>query len=308
MLEPFSTHFNELRTVLIKMGLIIGISFIFLFLFSPPFFHFLIVHSGSPHAVAKEKIVRERLTNRSSTPQSYQLPEGAVLLKETEQVDKEDPLPQNSTHSACCFGTLPPHGTIEYERVLPEQLYFLGPLEGIFVISKLSFWGSLLLSAPLWGWMVLKFVSPALKPQEKALVIPFILGSYLAASAGFVAAYWIAIPWAKESLEQFNSGLGLNAWSAAHYSDFILLMLFAHACAFEICFLLFWLVHRKIVSASWLSQHRPWFIVTAFILGALLTPPDVPSQLMLALPLILLFEISILYGKFVKLQVSEPSI
>ncbi len=83
----------------------------------------------------------------------------------------------------------------------------------------------------------------------------------------------------------------------AHYLDYTLVLFLGHAIAFEISLLLLFMVHFGVLSLELLISKRRYMIVGAFIVGAVLTPPDVPTQLMLAIPLIGIYEIAIIYGK-----------
>ena len=92
--------------------------------------------------------------------------------------------------------------------------------------------------------------------------------------------------------------MGQNAWTLNHYVNYVLLLCLGHAVAAELALLLLILVHFRFLSPSWLIAQRRYMIVLAFICGALLTPPDILTQLLLALPLIVLYEFAILYAKW----------
>jgi sec-independent protein translocase protein TatC len=107
----------------------------------------------------------------------------------------------------------------------------------------------------------------------------------------------VTIPAANSYLLLFNANLGLNLWTLSNYLDYTFLLLIGNGIAFEIGLILLFLVHLGVVSAEFLASKRRHFIVIAFILAALLTPPEVMSQILLAIPLIGLFEASIFYAK-----------
>lgn len=179
-----------------------------------------------------------------------------------------------------------------------KPLILLNPLEGLIVSAKMSFWGGLVFTFPLWGFIVLKFIFPALKPKEKELILPFFFTTAIAALAGISLAIYFTIPMANTYLYSFNQQLGQNLWSLTTYIDYTLLLLFSHAVFCEITLGLLFLVHFGRISEQFLRKKRKIFIVLAFVLGAILTPPDVFTQILLAVPLIFLYEFAIFYAKF----------
>ena len=119
-------------------------------------------------------------------------------------------------------------------------------------------------------------------------------------ACGCAIAYCFTLPLANEYLTFFNSSIGQNAWTLNHYVNYVLFLSFGHAIAAELALLLFVLVHYRFLSPEWLISKRRYMIVVAFILGALLTPPDVLTQILLAVPLMGIYEIAILYAKWRK--------
>lgn len=178
-----------------------------------------------------------------------------------------------------------------------HKMLILSPLEGFILTLKLSFWTGLVLTSPFWIYFLLQFILPALKQREKALILPFVFLSFIFIGLGIGVAYYYTIPWSNQYFELFNQAIGQNAWTLEAYVDYILLIFFGHAVLFEICILLGFLVHMQFISSKWLASKRRAMIVIAFILGAVLTPPDVITQLMFAIPLIGIYELAILYGK-----------
>ena len=161
---------------------------------------------------------------------------------------------------------------------------------------KLCFWIALVGTSPIWIFFVLQFVAPALKGREQRLVIPFLLLSLTFLLLGSLFAFFVTIPIANEYLYAFNQGIGINLWTLSNYLDYTLIVLLANALGFELCVLLFFLVHFRFVSAQTLKEKRRLMVVCAFAVSAILTPPDILTQIMLALPLIGFYELSILYA------------
>src|SRR5204863_41436 len=110
--------------------------------------------------------------------------------------------------------------------------------------------------------------------------------------------YYVTLPLANQYLFLFNNSIGQNAWTLIHYVQYVLFLCLGHAIAAELGLLLLTLVHFRFLSPDWLIAKRRYMIVLAFVLGAFLTPPDVLTQLLLALPLIALYEVAIWYAKW----------
>lgn len=193
---------------------------------------------------------------------------------------------------------IPPKGELLFFKPISNNpLVLLGPLEGILTALKVSFWVGVVGTSPLWLLALLQFIVPALHPGEKILVYPFLAISFVFVLCGISFAFFVTVPIANQYLVSFNQTVGTNLWSLERYLDYTLFLLLANGFAFELGALGFFAVHLGLISAEGLMAKRRLAIVGAFILGALLTPPDVLTQLMLAIPLILLYEGLILFAK-----------
>ncbi len=282
-------HLADLRSMLIRSFIAIGIGFLIVFSFYQPIFHMLTANWEHTYfsSITKEVIQRERVVNTTSMPITYVLPQGAIVAQREsfEWIDDQSL-------------RLVPKQPLSYDYPLPNRLLILGPLEGMVLTFKVCFWCSLVLTSPIWSYFLLQFLLPGLRNEEKTLLIPFLAWSGLWMGAGLALAYFISIPLANTYLEAFNAPIGQNAWTLAHYIDYTLMLFLGHALAFEMGLLLLCLVHYQWISPDWLISKRRHMIVCAFIVGALLTPPDIPTQIMMAIPLISLYELAILYGKW----------
>ena len=115
-------------------------------------------------------------------------------------------------------------------------------------------------------------------------------------------SYFITIPLANQFFSTFNHNLGINLWSLSSYVNYTMFLLFSHAISFELFVIIFFLVHHRIFSPSTLIRKRRHAVVAIFILSAILTPPDVLTQIMLVIPLIGLYELVIFYAKLMESQ------
>lgn len=177
------------------------------------------------------------------------------------------------------------------------NLALFSPAEGLILSIKLSLWVGFFASLPLALIPLIRFLKPALYPHEARLLLPFVLLSFATLALALYIGYTISLPLANHYFFTYNSSLGINLWGLGHYLDYTLNLLGAHVLGFELMLALFFLVHLGLVRYDTLKAKRRHAIVAALILGALLTPPDVLSQLLLAIPLILLFELSLLYAR-----------
>ena len=138
------------------------------------------------------------------------------------------------------------------------------------------------------------YTAPALYKHEKKMVIPLLVSSTILFYAGLVFCYFIVMP----VVFNFLVGIGPSSVNVTpdiqYYLDFVLKMTFAFGVAFEVPVATVLLLMTGATSVEKLSKHRPYIIVASFILGMLLTPPDIISQVLIALPMWLLFELGLL--------------
>ncbi len=185
------------------------------------------------------------------------------------------------------------------------KLVLLSPIEGFMTAIKVSFWTGLTVTFPFWAFPLIKFVIPGLQEGEKGLLLPFLFGSIVCVGLGGGVAYFVTLPIANSYFYQYNSLIGINLWSLNSYLEFSLLLIFGHAVVFESGLLLVFLVYWGYINAQTMRTNRRIFYVCAFIVGALITPPDVLSQLMVAIPLIMMYELCLLYAKLKKNRVKS---
>jgi len=181
------------------------------------------------------------------------------------------------------------------------KLYFLSPTEPFFTAFKISFLAGFILVSPFVFYQIWKFIEPALYEHEKKLVFPFVIFTTLFFIIGCLFSFYLVLPVAIGFFINFgNIQLGAEAiFSVKEYISFVLRMILAFGLTFELPVVLSLLARLGLVTPEFLVKSRPYFIVLAFIIAAIITPtPDAISQLMLALPLILFYEISILMAKY----------
>lgn len=178
-------------------------------------------------------------------------------------------------------------------RLVYTKLY-----EAFFVQVKIAFFGAFCLSFPIIANQLWAFVAPGLYAKEKGALLPFLLATPFLFTMGASLAYFVVMPTAFHFFLQFqgnSSGLQVDALpSADAYLSLVMQFILAFGVSFLMPVLLMLLNRAGFVSRAQLIGLRRYMIVAAFIVAAVLTPPDVVSQLMLAIPLLLLYEITII--------------
>ena len=178
------------------------------------------------------------------------------------------------------------------------KLVYTKLYEAFFVQVKVAFFGAFFLSFPIIANQLWAFVAPGLYAKEKKALLPFILATPILFMLGASLAYFIVMPTAFHFFLQFqgdSSGIEMEALpSADAYLGLVMQFILAFGISFLMPVLLMLLNRAGIVSRAQLVGMCRYMIVISFIIAAIFTPPDVVSQLMLALPLVLLYEITLL--------------
>lgn len=183
--------------------------------------------------------------------------------------------------------------------VLPDDGAMIStqPHGPFFVPFKLAFFAAFLVTTPILFYQLWAFVAPGLYPNEKKLVLPLMLGSTLLFFAGIAFAYFVIFPLVFQFFTA-TSPDGVRVMTDINeYLGFTLKLFFAFGLAFQVPIATILLVKLGVVSTQSLANKRPYVVVGAFVMGMLFTPPDVFSQIFLALPVWLLFELGLLFSR-----------
>jgi sec-independent protein translocase protein TatC len=177
-----------------------------------------------------------------------------------------------------------------------------------FTPFKLVLVLSIFLSVPLILYQLWAFVAPGLYRHEKRLIVPLLLSSTLLFYAGIAFAYFVVFPLIFGFLTAIGPQNVAVMTDISRYLDFVLTLFFAFGLSFEVPIATIILVSTGVVSRESLAEKRPYVIVGAFVVGMFLTPPDVISQTLLAVPIWILFELGLVFSRlFVPRQVDEHS-
>ena len=187
-----------------------------------------------------------------------------------------------------------------------RRLIFTALYEAFFTYLKVGFFGAAFLAFPVIATQVWLFVAPGLYRSEKRAFLPFLLATPILFVAGAALAYYFVFPVAWSfflSFETPDGGGGLPVQLEAKVSEYLSLvmkLIFAFGIAFEMPVLLTLLAKVGIITSAGMKRFRRYAMVLMFVVAAVLTPPDVITQLGLAVPLIVLYEISIIAAKLVE--------
>jgi sec-independent protein translocase protein TatC len=168
-----------------------------------------------------------------------------------------------------------------------------------FVPLKVTLMAAFLLALPYVLWQVWAFVAPGLYQHEKRLAFPVIVSSFLFFLVGMAFAYFLVFPIAFGFFAAYAPQGVTMMTDIEKYLSFVLTMFVAFGVTFEVPVIVIVLVRMRMVTLAKLRSIRAYVIVGAFVVGAIFTPPDVVSQLLLAVPMWLLYELGMLMARFV---------
>lgn len=178
------------------------------------------------------------------------------------------------------------------------KLIYTQIFEAFFTEIKVALFAALMLSFPVIANQLWRFIAPGLYKRERRAVLPFLLATPVFFTAGAALAYYVAVPVALHFLLSFQGNVGGVQQEAlpgvGNYLSFIMQFMFGFGIAFLMPILLMLLEAAGIVTRAQLIGARRYAIVGAFAIAAVLTPPDIGSQLLLAVPLCLLYELTLI--------------
>jgi sec-independent protein translocase protein TatC len=193
------------------------------------------------------------------------------------------------------------------ENVLPEgsKMVAIEVQETFFTALKVAFFSGFLVSLPIILWQMWLFLAPGLYDNEKKLVIPFVLGATIMFLIGASFAYYVVVPFGFEFLVNFGSTVVSVMPSIGKYISFFTKLLLGFGIAFELPVFTFFLAIIGVVTDRTLKDFFKYAIILIFVASALLTPPDILTQFLMAGPLIILYGVSIYIAKIFNPEVIE---
>jgi sec-independent protein translocase protein TatC len=190
-----------------------------------------------------------------------------------------------------------------------RRMIYTAPTEAFFTFLQVAAFAAAFLCFPVWALQLWAFIAPGLYRQEKRAFAPFMVATPVLFLAGAATVYFLVLPMALRfflSFETFGTGVSgeelpiqLEA-KVGEYLALVMKLIFAFGIAYQMPVLLTLLARVGIISSADLKAKRRYAIVGVFIVAAVLTPPDIASQLSLALPMLILYEISIFSCRWVE--------
>jgi sec-independent protein translocase protein TatC len=201
--------------------------------------------------------------------------------------------------------------TYPLTTALPKNSYmiFTSLPEAFFNYLKISFFAGLMLTSPYVLYQIWKFVSPGLYQSEKKYVLPFVVVATLLFASGVSFCYFLVLPPAFKFFTEFATDFLKPMLSLREYLSLALKLLLVFGLMFEIPVFLFFMAKIGIITPAFLAKQRKYAILIIFIAAAILTPtPDAFTQILMALPMMVLYEISIIVIRVgVKKKADKPA-
>lgn len=184
--------------------------------------------------------------------------------------------------------------------VMPVKPYLAGgklmiikPTEGFMIAMKLSFAFGLILASPVIIYEIWAFVAPALLRRERRVILPLLFASVFMFVLGAVMAFYITLPLGMNFFSKFQYASTEFMLTASSYLDMALMMVLATGLVFELPIAIMLLARLGLISPKFLREKRRHAIIGIFILAMVVTPPDPGSMILVAVPMIFLYELSV---------------
>ena len=175
-----------------------------------------------------------------------------------------------------------------------------------FVPMKVTMLVAFIIALPVVMYQLWAFIAPGLYLHEKKLILPLVVSSYTLFIIGMAFAYFLVFPTVFKFMASYNAPLGAEmSTDIDNYLSFAMTTFLAFGITFEVPVVVVVLVRMGLVPLAKLKEIRPYVIVGAFVISAVVTPPDVLSQLLLAVPMTLLYEIGLLVARLYVPKTSE---
>jgi len=292
--KSFWEHINDLRRAITRSAIAIGVALmVCLFL------------DDKLVAILEYPLRRMDMFEKALPQVTLQL--GATKFGPFEVTREQFPAlpPGTAPHAVFQLGVKEIGGeqvlTLRHDAAAPEpdglkvRLHNLGPAEAFFVAFHVALYGAFILSSPFWIYYMGGFLLPAFKQNEKRALLQWLGWGVLLFLSGVLLTYFLLLPVALRASVEYSHLLGFAAhdWRAEEYINFVCKFIVGMGVGFQFPLVVLFLVKLGILTHRDLAKYRRHVIVLVLILGALLTTPEVITQVAMAVPLYLLYEICI---------------
>lgn len=266
---PLMEHLVELRSRLMIMVIAFVVACIVCYAFAEPIYEFLL----HPFKVANALLEEQKISGHGGNPFDLMY----VLL-----------------------------GLKDFVITKDVSLIFTAPLEFFFTKLKMAMFGGVILSFPILALQLYRFVAPGLYRNERNAFLPFLFAAPVLFVIGMALVYYLILPmvlWFSLSQQIAAPGVSVTAmFKVSDYLSLITTLMLAFGCCFQLPIVITLLGLAGIVTAKLLGQMRRYAILVIVIIAAVVTPPDPISQIMLSVPIVLLYELSILCVRIIEFR------
>jgi sec-independent protein translocase protein TatC len=294
--KSFLEHLEDLRWVLIKCIAAGGVAMVACFFAGNHIVHILEwpLKRAPMDKPGKEKRVRFMLGTNQLGVFRLGTNDAIAQLLGTNQFGRIELAPALVETNQVFVFTVQPEPEAPRQE-LPIDIVNLSPAGAFVVATKVAFYGGLIVSSPFIFYFIAHFVFPALKMREKKYVYRGLAFGFGLFVTGVAFCYFILMPVALAVSAQYAEWFGFkaNQWRAEDYIGFVCKFMLGMGLGFEMPVVILTLVKLGLLNYRMLASARRYVIVIAFVLGAVLTTPEVITQVLMAIPLLLLYEISV---------------
>ena len=185
-------------------------------------------------------------------------------------------------------------------RIMDEELVYISPAEAFLTQIKVSIFAGFIVALPIILYQIWSFVLPALKKNERKYLTLLVPVSYILFLAGTVFALIVIIPFGIRFFLGFSSSDLQAMFSIRNYISFVIAIVIPFGLVFQLPLLVFFLTKINLINSHLLARKRKYIIIIMLLLAAILTPPDIISQIMMVVPLLVLYEGSIILAKIIE--------
>jgi sec-independent protein translocase protein TatC len=300
--KSFWDHLRDLRSALLRSAIAIGLALVVCLLTADKLVMILEIPLRridlfqKPKPSVAFKIGDTKLGPYVVTPEQFAgLPEGT-----SQQMVYQLGVTQIGDKSVATLNALPPVAVGPAAGSLHVRLLNLSPTEALFGAFRVALYGAIVVAAPFWVYFMGQFFLPALSVREKSVFFQWLGWGVLLFFTGVLLTFYVLLPVALRASVEFSHLMGFEGydWRADAYISFVTKFIVGMGIGFQFPIVVLLLVKLGFLTHHQLAHYRRHVVVISLILGALLTTPEVVTQIAMAVPLYILYEISIAIARY----------